>query len=161
MHLSNGYFDTGSWPSLRCKMNHWHWVTWMTSQWSSNYSFSYITFRLGFKYVFELEIWIEILKSNVFVFEFDLVELYLYLIPKCVFEPNPGCRCWRRSTTASRWVWRGRCQNSSQHWQTAPRSWSRTNGSRTNWTRSSCRPLKVSAVTRHHWPLSSMSSACK
>ena len=25
-----------------------------------------------------------------FVFEFDLVELYLYLIPKCVFAPNPG-----------------------------------------------------------------------
>ena len=31
---------------------------------------------------------IEIWKSN--VFEFDLTELYLCLIPKCVFEPNPG-----------------------------------------------------------------------
>ena len=31
---------------------------------------------------------VEILKSNVFVF--DLPEFYVYLIPKCVFEPNPG-----------------------------------------------------------------------
>ena len=35
--------------------------------------------------VFVLEICIEIWKSNVF----DLAELYLYLISKYVFEPNP------------------------------------------------------------------------
>ena len=46
----------------------------------------------GSVFVFELEIciciWIEIWKGN--VFEFDLAELYLYLIPRCVFEPNPA-----------------------------------------------------------------------
>ena len=55
----------------------------------------------GSVFIFELEICIciEVWKRNVFVF--DLAELYLYLIPKCVFEPNPDRRtahlCRRRS----------------------------------------------------------------
>ena len=45
--------------------------------------------------VFELEmcncIWIEIWENNVF----DLAELYLYLISKCVFGPNPEDSCYQ------------------------------------------------------------------
>ena len=50
-----------------------------------------IWIKNGSEFVFELEICICIeigKKSNVFVF--DLAELYLYLIPKCVFGPNPA-----------------------------------------------------------------------
>ena len=49
---------------------------------------NYIWIKNGSVFVLEIYscICIEISKSNVCVFEFDLAELYF--IPKCVFEPN-------------------------------------------------------------------------
>ena len=50
----------------------------------------YILIKNGIVFELNFFICIEIQKSNVFVF--DLAELYLYLITKSVFGPNPGLK---------------------------------------------------------------------